>query len=116
MRKLLLTLFVGVAAAMAQESRATLTGTVTDPSGAAIPGAVVVAKSVATTSETKTSTNEAGLYVIPFLPTGEYVVTAIQPGFKTGIWQAVQLSISERRQLDFKLEVGVTSEQVMVSA
>ena len=45
---------------VAQESRATITGTVTDPQGAAIPGASVVAKHLATNLETRTTTNEAG--------------------------------------------------------
>jgi hypothetical protein len=112
----LVLLFLGCAAGMAQESRATLTGTITDPSGAAIPGATVIAKHSGTNAETKTTTNEAGLYVMPFLNTGDYTVTASTTGFKTAIKQNVQLSISERRQLDFQLEVGGTSEQVTVSA
>ena len=116
MSKLFLSILLACAVSMAQESRATLTGTVTDPSGAAVPGATVIARHVATNAETKTTTNETGLYVLPFLNTGDYTVTATQTGFKTGIKQEVQLSISDRRQLDFQLEVGGTSEQVTVSA
>ncbi len=114
--RVFLSFLMACAIATAQESRATLTGTVTDPTGAAIPGATVVAKHTGTNVETKTTTNEAGLYVLPFLNTGDYTVTASQTGFKTGIKQEVQLTISERRQLDFQLEVGGTSEQVTVSA
>src|SRR5215475_4039040 len=78
----------------AQESRATLTGTVTDPQGSPIPGATVVAKNVATNIETKTSTNETGLYVLPLLNIGSYTVTATAGGFKTTVRPNVDLSIS----------------------
>src|ERR1700693_1948688 len=52
---------------LAQESRATLTGTVADPQGAAVPHASVIAKNLATNGEIKTETDAAGLYVLPFL-------------------------------------------------
>ncbi|HWB86438.1 MAG TPA: TonB-dependent receptor, partial [Bryobacteraceae bacterium] len=103
-------------AVLAQESRATLTGTVTDPQGAAVPGATITAKLLATNAETKTTTNAAGLYVLPFLDTGTYTITATLAGFKTAVKDGVSLGISERRQLDFVLEVGVVSETVTVSA
>jgi hypothetical protein len=93
-----------------------LTGTVTDPQGAPIPGAAVVAKNVGTNIETKTNTNETGLYVIPLLNIGTYTVSASATGFKTSVRPAVALSISERRQLDFRMEVGGVSEEVTVSA
>ena len=64
------------AVAMAQESRGTITGTVSDPQGAAIPGAAVTARNQGTNLEAKTTTNESGVYVLPFLNTGTYTVTA----------------------------------------
>jgi Carboxypeptidase regulatory-like domain len=60
------------AVAMAQESRGTITGTVSDPQGAAIPGAAVVAKNLGTNLEAKTSTNESGVYVLPFLTNARF--------------------------------------------
>lgn len=100
----------------AQESRATLTGIVTDPQSAPVPGAAVVARNTATNVETKTATNEAGLYVVPLLNIGAYTVTVTGSGFKSARRSDVELSISERRQLDFKLEIGAVTEQVIVSA
>lgn len=101
---------------LAQESRATITGSVTDPSGAAIPGASVVAKHLATNLETKTTTNEAGIYVVPLLNTGMYTITVTATGFKTGVVGQVLLDVSERRHIDIKLELGAVSEAVTVSA
>ncbi|HXS94989.1 MAG TPA: TonB-dependent receptor [Candidatus Limnocylindrales bacterium] len=101
---------------LAQESRATLTGTVTDPQGAPIPAADVVAKQGATNLATKTTTNGAGIYVIPFLNTGTYTVTVTAKGFKTAVVNDVELNVSERRQLDVKLDLGALTESVTVSA
>jgi hypothetical protein len=100
----------------AQESRATITGTVTDPQGAVIPNAVVVAKNLATNLEARTVTNEAGLYVLPFLNPGAYTVTATATGFKSAVNDKVELGTAQRQQLDFKMEVGGNTETVTVSA
>ena len=100
----------------AQESRATLTGTVSDQQNAPVPGAAVVAKNNATNVGAKTTTNEAGLYVVPLLDIGTYTLTVTASGFKASVRSGVDLSISERRQIDFQLEVGAVSEQVTVSA
>src|ERR1700674_3087157 len=88
----------------AQESRATITGTVSDQQNAPVPGAAVVAKNNATNLEAKTTTNEAGLYVVPLLNIGTYTLTVMATGFKSSVRSAIDLSISERRQIDFQLE------------
>ena len=75
-----LPLFLGCVTLYAQESRATVTGSVTDAQGAAIPGTTINARHLATNVETRTTTNQSGLYVLPFLATGEYAVTASVPG------------------------------------
>src|SRR5262245_62447424 len=85
----------------AQESRATITGAITDPQGAAIPGAVVTAKSTATNVELKASANETGLYVLPFLTPGSYMVTATAGGFKASVRERVELNTGARQQLAF---------------
>jgi hypothetical protein len=101
---------------LAQESRATLTGTVVDPQGAVVPSASVVAKNLATNGEIKTQTDQVGLYVLPFLDSGSYSVTVSATGFKTMVNARLLLTIGERRQLDFKLTVGGVSDQVTVVA
>ena len=64
-------------------------GTITDPGGAVVPGASVVATNVATNVETTRQTNEAGLYVIKPLPPGEYKVVVKHTGFLTVIQEKV---------------------------
>ena len=104
------------AVAMAQESRGTITGTVSDPQGAAIPGAAVTARNQGTNLEAKTTTNESGVYVLPFLNTGTYTVTAAVAGFKSAVKDRVEVGLNQRLQIDFKMEVGGITEQVTVSA
>ena len=104
------------AVAMAQESRGTITGTVSDPQGAAIPGAAVAARNQGTNLEAKTTTNESGVYVLPFLNTGTYTITATISGFKTAVKDRVDVGLNQRLQIDFKMEVGGITEQVTVSA
>ncbi|HYP06407.1 MAG TPA: TonB-dependent receptor, partial [Bryobacteraceae bacterium] len=114
---LVVAMFAALPAALtAQESRASLTGVVTDPSGAAIPGAIVSARHLATNAPTETTTNESGNYVLPFLNTGEYAITVSAQGFKAARQEKLELRISERRELNFQLEVGAAAETVTVRA
>jgi hypothetical protein len=107
---------VFLASAAAQESRGTITGIVTDPQGAAMPGVSILAKHTATNAESRTTTNESGAYVLPFLNTGLYSVTATASGFKSAVRNHISLGISERAQVDFQLEIGGVSEQVTVAS
>jgi hypothetical protein len=95
---------ISIVAALAQESRGTITGTVLDSQGAAMPGVSILAKHVATNVETKTTTNDSGSYVLPFLNTGTYTVTATASGFKSTVRNNILLGISEKAQVDFQLE------------
>ena len=86
MRYATMTLMLGVAFARllnAQESTARLLGTVTDPTGAVIPAASVVARNVATGLERNTVANESGNYSIPSLPIGQYTLVAESAGFRS---------------------------------
>src|SRR5579863_328118 len=73
----------GVAPVLAQTGSATVQGTVTDPTGAVIPGADVVLTQVSTSVAQKTKTNEAGLYVFPATPIGAYTVSVTSSGMET---------------------------------
>lgn len=99
----------------AQEFRATISGTVSDPAAARIPGAAVEAKNLETNAVVNTVTNDSGSYVLPFLPTGKYTISVSLTGFKTAVRENVELRVGDRMQLDFQLEIGGISEQVMVS-
>ena len=100
----------------AQESTARLLGTVTDPSGAVIPAASVVARNVATGVERKSAANETGDYTIPFLPIGEYTVTAEATGFKRSTISGLVLRVNQEARVDIKLALGSAAESIQVDA
>jgi hypothetical protein len=97
----------------AQQITATLTGTITDPNGAVVPGAIVTRTSVET-GQSKTSTTGAdGNYTIPFLPPGTYNVTDRKNGFANSTRENIRLEIAQTASIDVTL--GVTAEAVDVT-
>ena len=99
----------------AQEFRSTLTGQVTDPSGAVIAGASVTAVNNATGQTYTGNTSAAGDYFIPFVLPGTYTVTVKATGFKTAVQENVTLRASQTYGLNFKLELGAVSQEVTVT-
>src|SRR4051812_20510541 len=80
----------------AQEFRATLTGTVTDPSGASVPNASVKATNKATNGVSETKSNGDGLYTIPLLEPGIYNIEAVASGFQTLKRENITLTVGQR--------------------
>src|SRR5262245_58912631 len=101
--------------AFGQTSNATLGGTVSDASGALIPGVSITAKNNGTGIVTVVLTNEAGAYQFASLQTGTYSVTAELPGFQAQTRSGVQLGVSQQVRLNFALQVGTVSQTVEVS-
>jgi hypothetical protein len=99
-----------------QTDRATLEGTVTDPSGSAVSGAAVRVLAVDTGQAEDRTTNSNGHYRFPALAIGRYTVSASNSGFKTQVIQRVELEVGETHTLDIRLEIGQASEQVKVVA
>jgi hypothetical protein len=102
--------------ALAQESRATLTGTITDSSGSAVPDATVTVRNIETNEETKTTTSTQGTYTIPLLRPGQYNVVIEAPGFKRYSREGVQLQVAQSAAINVTLEVGAVTETVNVTA
>lgn len=102
-------------AAWAQEFRASLSGEITDPSGAAISGATITVTNVNRNTDTVEVSNSLGRYVVNFLSPGAYNVTVDKPGFKKLVRQGIRLSSSDKFDLDLRLEVGSISEAVTVT-
>jgi hypothetical protein len=98
-----------------QEAKGTITGAVTDPQGALVPGAKIEAKNLGTNVVTSTVTSGAGVYSLMTLKPGQYDVTVSAAGFKTSVRTNVDLSVGARLELDFKLEIGAVSETVEVT-
>jgi hypothetical protein len=102
--------------AAAQTSTATLQGTITDASGAVLPGAVVKLQSVSMGLSREAVTNVAGVYVFNFLPAGGYAVTAELSGFKTTRHDQIRLEVGQNLELDLLMEIGQLAEIVNVEA
>src|SRR2546430_2752734 len=89
-----------------QTSNATLGGTVSDASGALIPGVSVTATNTGTGIVTTVLTNEAGAYQFASLQTGSYKVMAGLSGFQVQTYNNVTLGVSQQVRLNFTLQVG----------
>jgi hypothetical protein len=100
----------------AQNITGTLTGVVLDQTGANVAGAKVVATASGTRIAYTTTTKEAGVYVLPALPPGTYEVTVENTGFKKSVRGNLSLSADQRLRVDFALELGSLSENVVVAA
>jgi len=102
----------------AQTSNATLGGTVSDATGALIPGVSITATNTQTGIVSTTVSNEAGAYQFPSLQTGNYRARAELPGFQTQTYNEVVLGVSQQVRLNFTLQVGsvATALEVTVAA
>src|SRR5205807_3353653 len=90
----------------AQVSGATLSGTITDPSGAVIPNAQVSARNTETGVMREATADTAGFYSLPNLLPGNYEVTVMSPGFSTARQSNVELGVGAQQQLNISLKVG----------
>ena len=105
-----------IPALRAQTDRATLEGTVSDPSGATISGAVLKILAVETGLAEERTTNSNGHYRFPAIAFGRYTVSASNPGFKTEVIERVVLEVGQTRTLEIRLQIGEASEKVDVVA
>jgi hypothetical protein len=99
----------------AQEVTASITGTVTDPSGAAVPGAKVTATSTERGIVYTAETNDSGIYRILQLPVGTYKLTIEKDGFAVASHPPFVLTVNQVAQIDVAMKIGQTSQTVEVS-
>jgi hypothetical protein len=99
---------------LGQSVTASVTGTVTDNSGAILKAAAVVVVNQSTQVEYKGQSNDAGVYTIAGLPIGRYVVKAEAQGFKSVTTNVVTLETGQVARVNLKLELGAVTEQVEV--
>ena len=102
--------------ASAQTGAASLTGIVTDQSGASVPGATVTATNQSTNVEFTGVTNETGSYTIASVPIGVYVVKTERTGFKTASTRPIAVEANQTVRLDVKLEIGLLEQTIEVSS
>jgi len=111
----LFVLFAGMAA-FAQAGRGSISGTVTDPNGAVVPGAQVTLLNKATGVTQHTVSSSAGLYTFISLNPGVYQASVSQPGFKSATIGKITVNVDQVTEINIALEVGAISETVTVVA
>ena len=105
----------GPALAQGGSTAASIIGTVTDASGAVIPGATVEVKNNATATTFNATTNDQGGFTIPAVDPGSYTVTVTLMGFKTAVLNNVNVNAGTPAAVRVRLEVGGLEETVVVS-
>ena len=110
-----LTVFVLVAASACAQVSASLSGTVTDPSGAALSGSGVTAKNVDTGAVRRAVTDAEGGYQFFSLPVGQYEIRTGKAGFKEEVRTGVHLVVGQHATVDMELPVGESSQSVTVT-
>ncbi|HZS52992.1 MAG TPA: TonB-dependent receptor [Bryobacteraceae bacterium] len=98
------------------QNNATISGTVTDQTGSAVPNVKVTATATATGTKTDTVSSDSGAYTLPFLAPGNYDLSAGAPGFKQFLQKGITIDASAHPVIDIKLQVGSVSENVTVTA
>lgn len=116
MRFFIIAFFLCAAAALPQDFRSTLQGTITDPQGAAVAKAQVTLRNTVTNVERAIESGAEGDYLFQFVAPGQYQVTVKAPGFRTLARSGVELAVTQILRLDLQLSLGDTAETLEVSA
>ncbi|MBZ5664188.1 MAG: TonB-dependent receptor [Acidobacteriia bacterium] len=118
MRRLLpvLTVLVLMCNAFGQSTSATITGRITDPTKAVLPGVKVMVVNVLTNVRQETSTDQTGNYTVPSLPPGTYQIEVQRAGFKTILKPGVVLHVQDVAAINFEMAIGSISESITVQA
>jgi hypothetical protein len=102
-------------AVQAQTASGTISGTVKDETGGALPGASVVVRNTETSLERRLATDEGGRYSAPNLPPGPYEVTASMDGFATTVRSGIRLTVGRDAVVDFAMQLGGLEERLTVA-
>ena len=113
---LLLAVLLNGAIALAQEAGASVTGKITDPSGAAVANATVTLRDVDRGSIFRTATNEEGVYNLPRVPVGQYELRVEASGFQTAVRPSFPLQLNQAARIDIALAIGQVSQQMEVTS
>ena len=103
------------AAARAQQATGAITGAVTDPSGAPVPGATVTVTDADRGTSLKTLSNTDGLYNFPQLPIGTYQLRVEANGFQTSVANSVSLALNQTAKIDFPMALGQVTQTLQVT-
>jgi Carboxypeptidase regulatory-like domain len=107
--------FVFAFAVFGQSDRGTITGTISDPSGAVAAGAPVEIRNVENGLVYRAASSATGNYTLAQLPAGQYELAVTVPGFKKYVRKSITVDVAETYRVDVTLEVGSNSESVTVT-
>ncbi|HYL85618.1 MAG TPA: TonB-dependent receptor [Candidatus Angelobacter sp.] len=113
---LFIVLFCGLGSSVMAQSNASLNGTVTDPTGAAVAGAKVVATNRATSVVSQTQTDTTGAYLFPSLPIGIYRLEVTASNFQTSVITDLELPVATTVTQNVQLKIGQATETVEIIA
>jgi len=118
LKTITLTLFLlfSVLAVGNAQTAATISGTVTDPNGAIVPGATVSLLDTATNQERKQTTNDAGQYLFTSVPPGVYKITVTMQGFRQAVIASQKIDVAKQYSVNVSLEAGLVTEKVEITA
>ena len=104
-----------IAPAWTQDTKGTISGRVTDPSGSVIPGAQVVVTNTAMGTKSDLSTNAEGIYRAPALSPGIYQIEVVSTGFKKAVRPGIEVRVADSLAVNVTLEIGASEQSVTVS-
>ncbi len=100
----------------AQQIGASITGHILDPAGAAVSGASIKLTSTTTAAVYMAQSDAAGIYQLPFVLVGSYILTVEQQGFKKYEQQGIELAVAQKAVIDINLQLGAVTQTVSVTA
>jgi hypothetical protein len=112
----LLAALIPVVPAWSQADRGTVVGTITDITGALIPGVQVSATDPTTGAQFKANSNSAGIYTLPNLPIATYTIHYEKPGYASFDHKGVAIQVQQRAQIDVRMQVGSETQTITVTA
>src|SRR5438270_9593 len=107
---------LALGALLAQSDRGNINGTVTDPNGAVISTATVMATNQETGAVAQAATTATGNYTIPQLPAGVYDVSVELPGFKKFVQKGIAVQVAQTARIDILMQIGQSSETITVTS
>jgi len=116
MRSLYCAVFLVTSVALAQTDRGTITGTISDSTGAVVASAAVEARNLETGIAYQGAASTTGNYTLAQLPAGVYELSVTVPGFKKFTRQGLTVQVAQTLRIDISLEVGASTESITVQA
>jgi hypothetical protein len=107
---------MGAGLALAQSTSGQVVGRITDPSGRAVPDALVKLTNIDMGTLRQESSDQSGAYVFPLVPPGNYRLSVVKDGFRPGDQSGITLVVDQVARIDVHLEIGSVNQQIEITA